>query len=111
MAEATRTPERGPERNARAPEEPTDLKLSSWWAVLTRPAKECREEPLTHWAAALTYHALLSICPALLVMVSVLGLIGASATQPLLDNLSEVAPAPAQEIFTDAIENLNQSQG
>jgi membrane protein len=45
------------------------------------------------------------------VLVSVLGLIGEPATQPLLDNLSEVAPGPAQEIFTSAIENLQGSQG
>jgi membrane protein len=46
-----------------------------------------------------------------LVFVSILGLIGESATQPLLDNLADVAPGPAQEIFTSAIENLNQGQG
>ena len=44
-------------------------------------------------------------------LVSVLGLIGESATQPLLDNLSTVAPGPAQDIFTNAIEDLNRSQG
>ena len=38
--------------------------------------------------------------------MSVLGLIGESATQPLLDNLTELAPGPAQEIVTSAIENL-----
>ena len=40
-----------------------------------------------------------------------LGLIGDSATQPLIDNLEEVAPGPAREIFTDAIRNLQSSQG
>jgi membrane protein len=45
------------------------------------------------------------------VLVAILGLIGESATQPLLDNLGTVAPGPAQEIFTNAIENLNRSQG
>ena len=44
-------------------------------------------------------------------LVSVLGLIGESATQPLIDNLSEVAPGPGQEIFTNALENLQGSQG
>jgi membrane protein len=73
--------------------------------------REFREDNLTDWAAALTYYGILSIFPALLVVVSILGLIGESATQPLLDNLTEVAPGPAQEIFTNAIQNLNQSQG
>jgi membrane protein len=43
--------------------------------------------------------------------VSVLGLIGSSATQPLIDNLGKVAPGPAQEIATSAIKNLQGSQG
>ena len=111
MAEATRTREHPTGANGRAPESPTDLKARSWGGVLKRTIREFREDNLTDWAAALTYYAILSIFPALLVMVSILGLVGESATQPLLDNLSEVAPGPAQEIFTDAIENLNRSQG
>jgi membrane protein len=40
------------------------------------------------------------------VLVSVLGLIGGSVTDSLLSNLEEVAPGPAQEIFSNAIKNL-----
>ena len=40
---------------------------------------------LTDWAAALTYYGILALFPVLLVLVAVLGLIGESATQPLLD--------------------------
>jgi membrane protein len=94
-----------------APEGPTDLTGRSWFGVLKRTGKEFSEDNLTDWAAALTYYAILSIFPALLVLVSILGLIGESATQPLIDNLGSVAPGPAQEIFTNAIENLQGSQG
>jgi membrane protein len=111
MAEGASTQERREPANERAPEEPTDLKTKSWWGVLKRTIREFREDNLTDWAAALTYYAILSIFPALLVLVSVLGLIGESATEPLLDNLSEVTPGPAQEIVTSAIQNLNQNQG
>jgi len=111
MAQATDTRERHAGAADRAPDEPTDLKTRSWWGVLKRSVSEFREDNLTDWAAALTYYGVLSIFPALLVVVSVLGLIGESATQPLLDNLATVAPGPAQEIFTSAIQNLNQSQG
>ena len=111
MAQAADTRERHAGAADRAPDEPTDLKTRSWWGVLKRSVKEFREDNLTDWAAALTYYGVLSIFPALLVVVSVLGLIGESATQPLLDNLATVAPGPAQEIFTSAIQNLNQSQG
>ncbi|MEA2402350.1 MAG: rane protein [Thermoleophilaceae bacterium] len=99
--------------NAReaAPETPTDLKAASWWSVLKRTVREFKEDNLTDWAAALTYYGVLAIFPALIVLVSVLGLIGSSATQPLIDNLGKVAPGPAQEIFTSAIKNLQGSKG
>ena len=82
-----------------------------WWPVLKRTVAEFREDNLTDWAAALTYYAVLAIFPALIVLVSILGLVGESATQPLIDNLGTVAPGPAKEIFTSAIENLQGDQG
>lgn len=90
---------------------PTDLSGRSWLGVLKRTVTEFRDDNLTDWAAALTYYAVLSIFPALIVLVSVLGLIGESVTQPLIDNLGGVAPGPAQDIFTSAIENIEGSQG
>jgi membrane protein len=95
----------------REPEGPTDLKGRSWVGVLKRTVTEFRDDNLTDWAAALTYYAVLAIFPALIVLVSVLGLIGESATQPIIDNLGTVAPGPAKDIFTSAIENIEGSQG
>jgi membrane protein len=99
------------EREPRAPDGPASLPKRSWWGILKRTVREFREDNLTDWAAALTYYGVLAIFPALLVMVSVVGLIGESATQPLIDNLTELAPGPAQDIFTNAIENLNKDEG
>jgi membrane protein len=82
-----------------------------WWPVLKRTVGEFRDDNLTDWAAALTYYAVLAIFPALIVLVSILGLVGESATQPLIDNLGTVAPGPAKEIFTSAIENLQGDRG
>ena len=92
-------------------ESPTDLRGRSWLAVLRRTVSEFSEDNLTDWAAALTYYAVLAIFPALIVMVSVLGLIGESATKPLIDNLDSVAPGPAKDIFTSSIKNIQGSQG
>ncbi|MDP8967721.1 MAG: YihY/virulence factor BrkB family protein, partial [Actinomycetota bacterium] len=75
-------------------------------SMLKRVVKEFSADDLTHWAAALTYYAILSIFPALLAIVSILGLIGSSAIQPLIDNLSTVAPGPAKEILTGALQGL-----
>src|SRR3954468_1042142 len=79
--------------------------------TLKRTVREFQADNLTDWAAALTYYAIMAIFPALLALVSVLGLIGHSATQPLIDNLGTVAPGPAKQIFTSAIQNLQKSQG
>jgi membrane protein len=59
----------------------------------------------------LTYYGILAIFPAILALVSMLGLVGPSATQPLIANLGKVAPGPAQHIFTSAIQNLQHSRG
>jgi membrane protein len=98
-------------RDERAPDAPSKLKARSWGGVLKRTVIEFKDDNLTDWAAALTYYGILAIFPALLVLVSILGLIGESATQPLIDNLGSVAPGPAQDIFTSAIENLQGSTG
>jgi membrane protein len=94
-----------------APEGLTDLSAGSWKDALKRTVKAFKEDKLTDWAAALTYYGVLAIFPALLVVVSVIGLIGESATDTLIENLEEVAPGPAQEIFTNAIRNLEGAGG
>src|SRR5437588_9356208 len=95
----------------RAPDGPTGLTVGSWGGVFKRTVTEFRQDNLTDLAAALTYYGLLAIFPAIIALVSILGLIGHSATQPLIENLSKVAPGPAKSIFTSAIQNLNKSQG
>ncbi len=79
--------------------------------MLKRTIREFKEDELVDRAAALTYYGVLAIFPAILALVSILGLVGKSATQPLIDNLGEVAPGQAKDIFTTAIENLQKSQG
>ncbi|MGH2941314.1 MAG: YhjD/YihY/BrkB family envelope integrity protein [Solirubrobacteraceae bacterium] len=89
----------------------TNRESASAAATLKRTAKEFSDDKLTHWAAALTYYAVLSIFPALLAVVSILGLIGSSAIQPLIDNLTTVAPGPAKEILTGALNGLQDGGG
>jgi membrane protein len=74
--------------------------------ALKRTGKAFKKDKLGIWAAALTYFGVLSIFPALLVVVSFLGLLGESTTDTLLENLEDVAPGPAQEILTNAVTNL-----
>jgi membrane protein len=72
---------------------------------------EFREDNLTDWAAALTYYGILSIFPALVVFVSIIGVIGAPVTEPLLDNVAAFAPSEAKDILTKAVEELERSRG
>ena len=92
-------------------DQPSDLPRDAWSGVLRRTFREFRADNLTDLAAALTYDGVLAIFPMLIVLVSVLGLIGHSATQPLIDNLGMAAPGPAKQIFTSAIHNIQASQG
>ena len=95
----------------RAPDQPTQLTARAWPAVLRRTLKEYKADNLPDLAAALTYYGVLAIFPMLIVLVSVLGLIGNSVTQPLIDNLGKVAPGAAKQIFTSAITNIQKNQG
>src|SRR3954465_12256006 len=114
MAQTTtreRQTARAHDGNGRAPDSPAQLPKRSWMGVLKRTVREFKEDNLTDWAAALTYYGILAIFPAILALVSVLGVLGSSATQPLINNLGTVAPGPAKDIFTNAVKNLQQSQG
>jgi membrane protein len=108
MTKATATARR---HEARAPDGPTDLPVRSWGGALKRTVREFREDNLTDWAAALTYYSILAIFPALLALVSVLGLMGSSTTQSLIDNLRQVSPGPAKDIVTSALQNLQANRG
>jgi membrane protein len=96
---------------AGTPDSPTDLRSSSWKGVLKRTFKEFQEDNATDWAAALTYYGILSIFPALLVLVSLVGLAGSGTTDALIQNISEVTPNPARDIIISAIQNLQDSGG
>ena len=93
-----------------APDSPTDLGKRSWWGALKRSVSGFRKDNLTDWAASLTYYGILSIFPALVALVAVLGLLGTDTIQPLLNNLSGFAPGPTREILTTALENLQSNQ-
>ncbi|GAA3207292.1 hypothetical protein GCM10020256_02870 [Streptomyces thermocoprophilus] len=64
----------------RTPDTPAQMSKQSWWAVLKRTVREFEKDELTDRAAALTYHGVLSLFPALLVPVSLPGIAGRPAT-------------------------------
>lgn len=98
------------ERPGRSPEGPTDLDGAGWAAAMKRTFKGFGADNLTDWAAALTYYGVQAIFPALLVLVSILGLLGKSTTDTLINNVAAVG-GPAKQIFTSAIQNLQSNKG
>jgi membrane protein len=64
-------------------------------AILARTLRGVYDGQLTHHAAALTYYALMSLFPALLLAVSILGLVGQypATYDAIFGYLSGVAPS------------------
>jgi YihY family inner membrane protein len=98
-------------RGGQVPERPSQLPGGSWWAAVKRTVREFQVDNLKDWAAALTYYSVLSIFPALLVLISLVDLAGPSTIQTLLDNLGQVAPGSVNQILEGAINNLRQTRG
>ena len=82
-----------------------------WRPLLSRTVDEFLKNKLAHWAAALTYYGVLAAFPMLLVLVSIVGLVGHAATEPLIGNLRAMAPGPGREILVSAIQNLEKGCG
>ncbi|TDP97520.1 YihY/virulence factor BrkB family protein [Labedaea rhizosphaerae] len=93
------------------PDGPTELPKRTWWEVVKRTVKGFSRDGLTDWAAALTYYSVLSIFPALVVLTAVLGLLGRSTTQSLIDNLGATVPGATRDILTGAIQQVQGTAG
>jgi membrane protein len=78
-------------------------------STLRRTVREFKEDDLTLLAAALTYYAILSLFPALLVLVSLLGLAGTGTVDTLLNNIGSLAPSATRDVITNAVHNLQHS--
>ncbi|MBK3575651.1 YihY/virulence factor BrkB family protein [Streptomyces sp. MBT65] len=105
------TPGPGQRVERNSPDRPSKLPKRSWWAVLRGTVKEFQNDELADRAAALTYYGVLSLFPALLVLVSLLGIAGKSTTQQVLDNIEKLAPSSARNIIGDAVRQLHTTGG
>ena len=95
----------------RKPDSPTDLTKPSMWFVVRKTVREFSTDQCTDLAAALTYYAVLSVFPALVVVVSLLGVFGQgkTTTDAILQIAGEVGPSSAVDVLRAPIEQLVQS--
>jgi len=100
-------------RSGRRPEGPAHARKGSLVQTLKRTVTEFQEDNLTDWAAALTYYAVLSIFPALLAMVAVVGLVGdpQTITKEMTKLVTSIGPASAAQTFKGPIQSLTKSSG
>lgn len=79
---------------------------------VVRAVKRLQAHRLTDWAAALTYYGMLALFPALIAIVSVVGLVAdpAQTTEALTDVTESLGPAGATETFRGPIESLTANR-
>jgi membrane protein len=66
---------------------------------------------MVQWSAALTFFATISLFPAMLMLVSALGIVGTAAVGPLIENVNQLAPGTAREVTLDALGNIEEHSG
>ncbi|MFP3461789.1 YihY/virulence factor BrkB family protein [Arthrobacter globiformis] len=95
----------------RKPDSPPDLGKPSWKYIARKTMREFTGDQCPDLAAGLTYYAIFSMFPALLALVSLLGIFGQAekTTSALLEIVQGVAPGQAVEMIRDPIQELTTS--
>jgi membrane protein len=82
------------------------------WGVLRRTATEFSEDNLTDWAAALTYYGLLALFPALIALVSIVGLFADPkvTAQKITEIVTQIGPSSGAQTFSGPIKSITSNQ-
>ncbi|MBF6078582.1 YihY/virulence factor BrkB family protein [Nocardia beijingensis] len=99
-----------PDLDPDEPGSPADLSKPSLLAVVKRASKEFQRDNLTDLAAALTYYAVLSIVPGLIVLVSLLGLLGPNAAGELVDQAQRIAPGSSADFVRTLVDQAQANK-
>ncbi|MGO1315828.1 MAG: YihY/virulence factor BrkB family protein [Cellulomonadaceae bacterium] len=83
---------------------PTDLPRHTWAYALSRSLREFMNDKCTDLAAGLTYYAVLSVAPALLALVSILGVVGNGPR--ILDGLLDIVRDLGSDQAVETIEPI-----
>jgi membrane protein len=96
-----------PADDRRKPGSPPDLRRRTWVYVLGTTVRQFSRDQCLDLAAALTYYAVLAAAPALLALVSVLGLVGSGgqAVERVIGTMEGVVPPDVLSVVTPLVEN------
>ena len=97
--------------DSRKPDSPTDVTKPSWKYIAKKTLREFTKDQCPDLAAALTYYSVLSLFPALLAIVSLLGIFGQAekTTSALLTIVQGFAPAETVDAIRQPVEQLSSS--
>ncbi|MBE1877701.1 YihY/virulence factor BrkB family protein [Myceligenerans pegani] len=97
----------------RAPDSPPNLRRQSWTSALRATVRQFSRDQCLDLAAALTYFAVLAAAPALLALVSVLGLVsdGEEAVDRVVGTLDGVVPPDVLSVVGPLVENAAGAGG
>ncbi|MEZ2387926.1 YihY/virulence factor BrkB family protein [bacterium RCC_150] len=92
----------------RKPASPTQITKPTWTYILKRTVREFSKDQCPDAAAALTYYGVLSLFPALLALVSLLGIFGQAGktTTALFEIVRGIAPGTTADTIRQPIEEL-----
>ena len=87
--------------------------MRGMWTLAKRTARAFYDDQLTHHAAAITYYVLMSLFPALLIGVSLLGLIGEypRTYDAIVDYKRDVVPAATLGVVDRSVRGALQNRG
>ena len=91
--------------------EGTDPRTGAW-PTLKKTALEFNEDHMTDWAAALTYYGLLALFPALIALVSIVGIFGdpETTTRSITDIVTQIGPESAADTFSGPIQSITENR-
>jgi membrane protein len=99
--------------SGRRPEGPEHAHKGSTVQTLKRTMTEFSEDRLTDLSAALTYYGVLALFPALIALVSIVGLVmdPATITRVMTEIVTSIGPASAADTFKGPIDSITQNSG
>ena len=87
---------------------PLEIPWSGWWQVLKRAQVELGTDQISIIAAGISYYALLSVFPAIAMLIMLYGLVSDPGTaEAQLNNLSGVLPPEAYGILQEQLDRVS----